>query len=841
MKIKNRISAIIISAFLILAMTVPLILMPNTNAAIPSTRTDYPTDAFMDVSPNPVGVGQSVFILGWLLEFDPVTNGYLGNQSYWQGITVTVTDPDGTPTTLGPYTATAAATVGVSYTPTKVGNYTFVFNFPGQVITSDSLGLNRYYEPSNATKTITVQQEPLTYLPQTPLPTDYWSRPVYWTNQQWQVISGNWYGDIASWDLTAGQFTAQSYNAYTDAPLTSHIMWTQPDGNAFGGQIGGVEQNDLSNYYTGKSYEPFFVPPVVINGIMYYNKPSGIQPAYGVYAVDLRTGKQEFYMNITGITYGQVYTQHNPNEVGGYAYLWNQAGSTMSLYDATTGEWILNIVGMPKVTTIMGPNGEILQYSLQTINQTYGYLSMWNSTQCIWANGGSAGTSGEYRPLGTGKTTIQWSAGVQFNTTVPIFSETTPASVAITYVDGGAILVLGTAATTTWQYEAGYSATTGALLWDVNRTIGITSPQITGTSSGWMESAQNGVYVEHNKQQGTYYAFSMLNGTQLWGPTVPDTNPWDTDARDATSDGSAVYIQGPGSVRAYNLTNGDLLWTYTPPAAGLQTPTSTYLIEELYSLTIGGGELFVGTGLSHGDPLYAGSQFIALNTTTGQPVWTLNGLMAQGHAGSDAIADGYFVTHNGYDNQLYCFGQGPSKTTINAPQIGVTTATPVTITGSVTDIAAGSQQDAVTANYPNGLPCVSDASMSNFMEAVYEQQAMPNNITGVPVTFFVLDGNGNYRTIGATTSNALGDYSFTWTPDISGNYTVYAIFAGTGAYYGSSASTGIYASEPPATPTPQATQAPSMADLYFLPAIIGVIIAIVVVGAVLALLVTKKP
>jgi hypothetical protein len=32
-----------------------------------------------------------------------------------------------------------------------------------------------------------------------------------------------------------------------------------------------------------------------------------------------------------------------------------------------------------------------------------------------------------------------------------------------------------------------------------------------------------------------------------------------------------------------------------------------------------------------------------------------------------------------------------------------------------------------------------------------------------------------------------------------------------------------------------------MADLYFMPAIIGVIVAIIIVGVVLALLVTKKP
>ena len=49
---------------------------------------------------------------------------------------------------------------------------------------------------------------------------------------------------------------------------------------------------------------------------------------------------------------------------------------------------------------------------------------------------------------------------------------------------------------------------------------------------------------------------------------------------------------------------------------------------------------------------------------------------------------------------------------------------------------------------------------------------MPTNVTGVPVTFYVLDSNNNYRSIGTTTTNALGGYSFTWTPDIPGNYTV---------------------------------------------------------------------
>ena len=38
------------------------------------------------------------------------------------------------------------------------------------------------------------------------------------------------------------------------------------------------------------------------------------------------------------------------------------------------------------------------------------------------------------------------------------------------------------------------------------------------------------------------------------------------------------------------------------------------------------------------------------------------------------------------------------------------------------------------------------------------QQPMPNNDTGVPVNLSVLDSNGNFRTIGTTITNGLGDY-----------------------------------------------------------------------------------
>ena len=72
-------------------------------------------------------------------------------------------------------------------------------------------------------------------------------------------------------------------------------------------------------------------------------------------------------------------------------------------------------------------------------------------------------------------------------------------------------------------------------------------------------------------------------------------------------------------------------------------------------------------------------------------------------------------------------------------------------------------------------------------------------------------------------------------------YYVIATFAGSNAYYGSSAETAFAVDEAAATATPQPTQPDSMADLYFVPGVIGIIIAIAAVGAVLLLALRKRP
>jgi hypothetical protein len=120
------------------------------------------------------------------------------------------------------------------------------------------------------------------------------------------------------------------------------------------------------------------------------------------------------------------------------------------------------------------------------------------------------------------------------------------------------------------------------------------------------------------------------------------------------------------------------------------------------------------------------------------------------------------------------------------------------------------------------------------MEAVYQQQTMPTNVTGVPISISVVDNNGNSRVIGQTISDATGTFGFTWTPDISGSYQITATFAGTNSYYPSSATTYAHASD---VVTPAPTAAPQQglattADLltYLAAGVIAIIIAIAIVG-----------
>ena len=122
---------------------------------------------------------------------------------------------------------------------------------------------------------------------------------------------------------------------------------------------------------------------------------------------------------------------------------------------------------------------------------------------------------------------------------------------------------------------------------------------------------------------------------------------------------------------------------------------------------------------------------------------------------------------NGLDNNIYSIGRGPSKLTVTAPDLSAASGQAVVISGTVTDISAGTKQNQQAADFPNGVPVASDSIMKDWMGYVYQQKALPSNFKGVDVTINVVDANGNFRTIGTATTDYTGAYNLVWQPDIS--------------------------------------------------------------------------
>ena len=903
---KFKTGVISIALLLIISVSSSMILLPSATAHSPSQN--IPTYAFINVAPSPAGLGQTVTIGFWLTNVPPTANAIYGDR--WQNMTVKVTKPDGTTETLGPFTSDATGGTYTTYTPTALGNYTFQMTFGGQTLANNNPApgpaineyVGDYFMPSTSpVATLTVQQEPIPNLPNNPLPTEYWARPIEAVNTQWYTLSGNWLGlGSEFFAANTGLYTVSgNYNPYTESPKTAHVLWSKPVG--FGGLLGGeYGAADTSVYMSTSVYEPKFAP-IIINGVLYYTLYSGSgNNANGFTAVDLRTG-ETLWTNTpptgsssTILRCGQALNFVSPNQYGALSYLWTTGtpaelssdqiitfasdfqngiaygtmyapitlapgSTTYNMYDASTGKYILSIVNGTRMTLTTDSNGDLIGYYVDFSTNT---LKCWNSTQCIMYPTGKPATASwwEWRPAQNCvipfSSGMMWSAPLATNVSgVPLGGILTPPSQTtgsgMTVLDASAGIILLTTSSsssisfqTGYQIEAGYSLTTGQQLWITNRTE-------TPYSRITMGPANSGVYTEITLATGGIVGYSMTTGEKLWSKTLTTTDGGAPNAYDSIGSyytqaaNGTLYINAVGGdVWAFNIKTGDMLWyTNTNILQGPAGTNTPYGVWPIWSFSnpgaIADGVLFLSEGHEYSPPMFKGAKELAINTTNGQLVWSIMGFNVNG---GTAVADGITVTHDGYDNQLYAYGMGPSKTTVTAPNIGVTTSTPVTITGTVTDISAGAQQNAVAANFPSGLPAVSDASMTQWMEYVYMQQTRPTNTTGVPVSIDVIDSNGNYRNIGSTTSDSSGTFAFGWTPDITGSYTVIATFAGSQSYYGSSAETHFTASAPAPTaaPTSQPISLEST-QMYVLGIGVAIIVAVVIIGALIMLMLRKRP
>ncbi len=862
---KNK-TAKAVALTLMLTIAVTLVALPLANAHDPPQT--IPTYAYINVSPNPVGVGQQVAITGWIDKVPPGASGPWGTR--WYNMKVTVTRPDGTTEELGPFTSDSVGGIWSWYTPSQKGTYKFVFSFPGQVAKEENpvpyvplipLGTQFYNDTYLASTSepfyLTVQEDPIeSAYPPNPLPTEFWSRPINSMNREWYSLGGNWLGlGATSFGATGLYSNKDNFNPYTTAPNSAHVIWTEPI--AFGGQIGGEHGPDETSLYaTGTAYEAKF-GAVILYGILYYTEyPGAGNNPTGLKAVDLRTGETVWEKPIlTPLKCGMINNFITGDQYGAHAYLFcapatigfvpYPAGNAWEMYDAATGEWVLNIANASAGTLVRGSMGEILSYTIAG-----GQLRLWNMSKCIAEGQRKYVFSTIYTPAEIWRppkgATIDWNDGYEWNVTiattlsgVPIFPPLAISLISDDVVLTTAIHSLYTGAAPGgsgpgYMVQAGYSAKTGQLLWGpVNRTY---TPWTTKVIRG---AAGDGVYAVYTMQTFSWEAYDIKTGQKLWGPTKVFNSSWayyDYTAPSVIGYGN-LYTWGlSGEVYCLDAKTGETKWSYNTGSSGVDSPFGSWPLGTWWThYVLADGKLYVRAGHDYTPPVFKGAKLYCLNATTGEEIWSS---LSFDIVGSPAVADGYMVWFNGYDNQIYCYGKGPSATTVSIQDDVITHGDSILVKGMVTDESPGAKKYAQTARFPNGVPAIADEDMSAWMEYLYQQQPKPADAKGVKVTITVLDPNNNCYDVATATSDANGFYSATFDPPVPGKYTVYATFEGSESYWPSQAQTAVYVKEAPAA-TPEPTPVPQApVETYFAVSTIAIIVAIAVA---VVLLLRKRP
>jgi outer membrane protein assembly factor BamB len=854
--------AILIALILMLTITIPLFALPTVDAE--TTRMTY---SFIGATPNPVGVNQATLLhVGITLYLQDVAHG-------WEGLIVTITKPDGSVENLTDIRTDSIGGTGVTYVPTMTGNYTLQTHFPEQVTGPGKMGANtpsgtRMLASSSDKLTLIVTEEVQPRWPGVSLPTEYWTRPINAQNWEWASISGSW--------LTPLVYGELRYAPYNQGPESAHMLWarTVQTGGLVGGELGSLSYED------GAAYELKAYPAIIISGVLYFNKFEERGAPYAeqvVTAIDLKTGEELWTKPLIGRTgttngatvsaenmlidgasaqfpdgigrrldRGQLFHWSSYNYQGAYGFLWTVTDNTWMAFDALTGRWVFTVTDVPEGTTMDGPKGEMYRY---TQNLNNGWFALWNLSAIVSMAGSWNPHGNVYNASGVTDSgaLAESNARAWTNITIPQGLQGSIKGVAIE--DKVFAKVFGASTSTTaissWAFSL-KSGEEGRLLF--NKTWNAPSDWATGDVSVSFSgvSFEDNVFVVSIQETRQHWGFSATTGNLLW-TTEPqhylDTYSMDIyDSPGIAADGRFFSGGVSGITYCYNITTGKLLWTHAMKDRYSEGTWGVNYPRAVQTGFVADGKYYSGyTEHSPEDPQPRGAPFVCIDVETGEELWSIYIPACNGGSGlTSPIGDSTIALFNEYDNRMYAIGKGPSAITVDAPDASIDSSKSVVIKGTVTDVSPGTMDYALATRFPNGVPAIADEYMSEWMQYVYMHLPRPSDAVGVEVQLYVIDANDNYRPIGNATSDASGFFSFDWQPDIPGKYTVIASFEGSNSYYPSSARTAFAVEAP--EPTPEPTDAPlSMADLYFVPAVAGIIATIIVGFALIALLLKKRP
>ena len=523
-KIKKLVTTI--AVFLLFASSA-LVMLPLTNAHTPAWN--VPTYIYVTAQPSPVGVGQQIFIT-WTIDIPPPTAAGVGGDR-WQGYTIKVTRPDGTTENMGPYTSDPTGGSYAFYTPQQVGTYKFDLHFPGQTLSRDnpitgvpgsnSPYIGDYFMPSDATCTLTVQQDPIERLPQSHLPTEYWTRPIFQENSAWATIASNWLG------------LYQTYRVQDNglAPNSAHILWTKPI--EFGGILGGLTSTvPETAYYSGMSYEVRFTNALILQGRLYYNMPLHNSPNAGPYTcIDLSTGDVVWQKEGIAPTFASLYEYESPNQHGVIpsGALFQAVGSTWRAYDPFTGVPIFNLTNVPSGTNVLDKDGSIARYILNYNSTTKtGWVAKWTSAalpnSTIVLTPGTTTDAYQYRAYGKNadmSKNYEWNMTINYDltgSTNPSIVQVVPGDVILGRSSNVGITSVWRGTDDPWTMWAisDKANTRGQLLWKQSY------PAPTGNMSQMLPyyaiDPVNRVFAMSYFETGERLGYNLDTGAKLWGP-----------------------------------------------------------------------------------------------------------------------------------------------------------------------------------------------------------------------------------------------------------------------------------------------------------------------------------
>jgi hypothetical protein len=815
--------------------------------------------AFLSVSPGTIGLGQELLVNVWIT-FPS------GEGKYMTGYTVTITHPDGTTEDEQLKSYVADGTSWFTYVPNAVGQWSFVFKFAGEYFpagyyVSGQYSTNRtgqfagaIFNPSDyvlpatsQVRTITVQSDFVASW-HSPLPTDYWSRPIEPNNREWAAIAGNFPFSEGLGNQAQCSWTDEYYGPFITAPDTPHILWQQQ--NTISGIIGGeAGQQSLSGSGSG-------TPSVIYIGRCYATQTVSIGgiPTSCAVCYDLQTGQYYYQIptasggvtptriaywppNVSGAT-GTV-----PGEIADLGWtidLFTISGTRLYKINPQTGAVSANISLPSDLGTGTGGgvdffyrDGYYLSYhSVNSTSMTNGGITVARATSGFLVNWTEQGSSSNFA-----------------SRIVSNISITLPQSLRTLY-EIGAYGNLGAydpdTGITVVQSRFIYGGYYGSNFWAVNLLTGQTQWNVT-TPVSVSEDAyrptnawcRHGRYIAE-MERGYLQAYDIRTGTLLWTSEtgVDSANgdyPWgEFYMYDEAAYNDVVYVVGYVGVIAFNETNGKIVWRYVDPAVPFETPytsaNGTIPCYSVQNIRIADGKIYVqNSEHTPSLPRTRGWGMFCLNLTDGSKLWKISGtLLAPGPA-----SDGYMVSSSSYDGSLNVLGKGPSATTVTAPLTTVAKGDSVLIQGTVKDMSAAQPNTA----------CIADQYMDTWMDYLHFQMPVDGyyhniTVTGVDVLLVATDSSGASTTVGTATSDTSGTFAMAWTPPAEGTYRITAIFAGSGSYGSSTATTAVNVG--PATPTPETPTYPVPIDYTWtiVGAAIAIIIVVILVG--IAIIMRKK-